>query len=235
MTDSLLRRALRRATTALLRRSAPEPPARAAPSSTPPRAAPTPEPAAPPTPRRVNPTDEAVRAALSTVDDPEVGIDLVNLGLLRGWSLEGDTLRVLLTTTSAACPVGPHLADSAQQAVAAAFPGLTCIVTLVGEPSWSPDEMTGRAQAWLGNPQPQPEETIMDPILDIRSIAPRDRHPLIFQTFADLPAGNGFVLVNDHDPKPLYYQFQAEYGPIFGWEYLERGPETWKVRISRAA
>lgn len=73
----------------------------------------------------------------------------------------------------------------------------------------------------------------MDPTLDIRTTAPRDRHPLIFQTFADLAAGDGFVLVNDHDPKPLYYHFQAEYGSAVGWEYLERGPETWKVRISR--
>jgi uncharacterized protein (DUF2249 family) len=42
-------------------------------------------------------------------------------------------------------------------------------------------------------------------------------------------------LVNDHDPKPLYYQFQAELGPIFTWDYLETGPEVWKVRITKAA
>jgi uncharacterized protein (DUF2249 family) len=43
------------------------------------------------------------------------------------------------------------------------------------------------------------------------------------------------VLVNDHDPKPLYYQFQAELGEPFQWEYLESGPEVWKVRIGRSA
>jgi uncharacterized protein (DUF2249 family) len=41
--------------------------------------------------------------------------------------------------------------------------------------------------------------------------------------------------VNDHDPKPLYYQFQAEIGPKFEWQYLEQGPEVWRVRIGRPA
>jgi uncharacterized protein (DUF2249 family) len=45
--------------------------------------------------------------------------------------------------------------------------------------------------------------------------------------------GQGFVLVNDHDPKPLYYQFQAERTGEFTWEYQEEGPETWRVRIGR--
>lgn len=37
----------------------------------------------------------------------------------------------------------------------------------------------------------------------------------------------------DHDPKPLYYQFLHEREGLFGWEYLEQGPELWRVRISR--
>ena len=69
--------------------------------------------------------------------------------------------------------------------------------------------------------------------LDVRNIVPRERHPLIFRTFGALAPGKDFVLVNDHDPKPLYYQFQAEIGPQFDWEYLEQGPETWRVRIAR--
>jgi len=43
------------------------------------------------------------------------------------------------------------------------------------------------------------------------------------------------VLVNDHDPKPLRYQFQAEHPGEFTWDYLESGPEAWRVRIARAA
>ncbi|WP_243094112.1 DUF2249 domain-containing protein [Thermus thalpophilus] len=69
--------------------------------------------------------------------------------------------------------------------------------------------------------------------LDVRSIPPRERHPRIFGVFDGLAPGESFVLVNDHDPKPLYYQFQAEWPGAFAWEYLEAGPEVWRVRITR--
>ena len=72
-------------------------------------------------------------------------------------------------------------------------------------------------------------------VIDVREIMPRDRHPLIFQTFHGLDDGEAFLLVNDHDPKPLYYQFNAEYPDGFEWIYEEQGPDVWKVRISRAA
>jgi len=71
--------------------------------------------------------------------------------------------------------------------------------------------------------------------LDVRNVAPRERHTLIFDTFAALKPGEGFVLINDHDPKPLYYQFQAEHTGKFVWNYLEQGPEIWRVRIGRGA
>jgi uncharacterized protein (DUF2249 family) len=67
--------------------------------------------------------------------------------------------------------------------------------------------------------------------LDVRTIAPRERHPLIFATFDALRTGEAFLLVNDHDPKPLYYQFSAERQGQFSWEYLEQGPETWRVQV----
>lgn len=70
-------------------------------------------------------------------------------------------------------------------------------------------------------------------VLDIRSIPPVKRHPLIFERFEGLAPGESFVLVNDHDPKPLYYQFEAERTGTFTWEYLEQGPEAWRVRIGR--
>ncbi len=69
--------------------------------------------------------------------------------------------------------------------------------------------------------------------LDVREIAPRVRHPLIFQTFDELGPGDSFVLINDHDPKPLFYQFQAERTAKFTWEYLKQGPDEWRVRITR--
>nr|WP_229865132.1 DUF2249 domain-containing protein [Streptomyces naganishii] len=71
--------------------------------------------------------------------------------------------------------------------------------------------------------------------LDVRQEIPARRHELIFTTYGSLAAGEHFVLVNDHDPKPLYYQFAAEHADQFTWEYLEQGPEVWKVRIGRTA
>jgi regulator of cell morphogenesis and NO signaling len=72
-------------------------------------------------------------------------------------------------------------------------------------------------------------------VLDVRDLAPRVRHPKIFATFEALRAGESFVLVNDHDPRPLHYQFQAERPGAFGWRYLEEGPEVWRVEITRTA
>lgn len=69
--------------------------------------------------------------------------------------------------------------------------------------------------------------------LDVRELIPAQRHSLIFETWNNLKPGKGFVLVNDHDPKPLYYQFDAEHHGQFTWDYLESGPETWRVRIGR--
>ena len=73
------------------------------------------------------------------------------------------------------------------------------------------------------------------PVIDVRTIIPRERHPLIFQTFDNLDEGQAFMLVNDHEPKPLYYQFLHERENQFTWEYLEEGPETWRVRIGKRA
>lgn len=73
------------------------------------------------------------------------------------------------------------------------------------------------------------------PVIDVRTIIPRERHPLIFQTFDNLDEGQAFMIVNDHEPKPLYYQFLHERENQFTWEYLEEGPETWRVRIGKRA
>lgn len=75
----------------------------------------------------------------------------------------------------------------------------------------------------------------MSEIVDVRTLAPKDRHPLILKSFEELQAGQSFVLVNDHDPKPLYYQFQFEQKGKFTWDYLEQGPEVWRVRIGRTS
>lgn len=69
--------------------------------------------------------------------------------------------------------------------------------------------------------------------LDVRPIPPREKHPTIFSTFDSLTSGETMQLVNDHDPKPLYYQFLAERNGLFAWEYIEQGPSIWKVNIKK--
>jgi uncharacterized protein (DUF2249 family) len=56
---------------------------------------------------------------------------------------------------------------------------------------------------------------------------------MILGTFDVLRPGEAFVLVTDHASTPLYYQFFHERTHQFDWEYLEAGPETWRVRISK--
>lgn len=70
-------------------------------------------------------------------------------------------------------------------------------------------------------------------ILDVTTLEPRLKHPTIFSRFDMLSGGESLVIHNDHDPKPLYYQMLGERGNIFNWEYLEQGPESWKVKISK--
>ncbi|WP_134727372.1 DUF2249 domain-containing protein [Amycolatopsis nivea] len=72
-------------------------------------------------------------------------------------------------------------------------------------------------------------------VLDVREIPHGTRHPRIFGRYARLAPGESFVLVNNHDPKPLRREFTATHGEDFTWEYVESGPEKWQVRIGRAA
>lgn len=69
--------------------------------------------------------------------------------------------------------------------------------------------------------------------LDVTKLEPRLKHPTIFEKFAEVEQGDYFVIHNDHDPKPLYYQMLAELGEVFTWEYLLSGPEIWEVKITR--
>jgi len=80
------------------------------------------------------------------------------------------------------------------------------------------------------------EESLMKDFtaqVDVRKYPPKDKHPVIFETLNGLKPGENMELINDHDPKPLYYQLMAEYKDQFQWEYLEEGPEIWRVAITR--
>src|SRR5690606_5906640 len=78
-------------------------------------------------------------------------------------------------------------------------------------------------------------ETHDPSFFDVRVISCREKHALIFKRWTELPVGAHFVLVNDHDPVPLYYQFAAQFPGAFTWEYLVQGPEEFQVRITRIA
>ena len=77
--------------------------------------------------------------------------------------------------------------------------------------------------------------TLEQNTLDVTLLEPRQKHPTIFARFDDLQEGESLTILNDHDPKPLYYQLVGERGDIFIWEYLEQGPQVWRVRIGRPA
>lgn len=70
---------------------------------------------------------------------------------------------------------------------------------------------------------------------DVRVIPCRQKHAMIFARWNELPLGGHFVLVNDHDPVPLYYQFAAQFPDAFTWEYLVAGPDEFHVKITRVA
>jgi uncharacterized protein (DUF2249 family) len=71
--------------------------------------------------------------------------------------------------------------------------------------------------------------------IDVRAIPPRERHPRIFAAFDGLAPGEAILLVNDHDPRPLFYQFQAERPGQAAWLPEEEGPERWVIRIAKAS
>lgn len=71
------------------------------------------------------------------------------------------------------------------------------------------------------------------PELDVRPLRKPDKHPTIFARYASLPAGASFVLVNDHDPKHLREEFEADHPGSFDWEYVAREPRNWRIRITK--
>ena len=95
---------------------------------------------------------EAVRAALSAVEDPELGLDVVSLGLVYEVDVVGDRARVTYTLTSLGCPVGPVIEHDIV-AAALGVDGVERVDTeLVFDPPWSPDRMSDDAKLVLGFP-----------------------------------------------------------------------------------
>ncbi len=86
----------------------------------------------------------------------------------------------------------------------------------------------------VSTPTVEPKSTT-DPavVFDVRPIPCNVKHGQTFQRWRDLAVGEFFALLNDHDPKPLKYQFDAEFTNAFSWEYLEQGPEEFRVKITK--
>lgn len=71
--------------------------------------------------------------------------------------------------------------------------------------------------------------------LDVRTLAPRERDSTIVAAFRALDFGDVLEIVNDRDPKPLYYQFQVEAPGDFSWVYVQTGPQVWRVDVQKLA
>ena len=71
--------------------------------------------------------------------------------------------------------------------------------------------------------------------IDVRQIAPFERHGLIFAQLDALSAGEALQLINDHDPLPLRYQIDLQWPGQFGFTTLEAGPALWRLEICKAA
>lgn len=81
--------------------------------------------------------------------------------------------------------------------------------------------------------QAQTAQAAGENILKVYELEPRLKHATIFQRFAQVAEGNSLTIINDHDPKPLYYQMLGELGNVFIWEYLEQGPQWFQIKITR--
>ncbi|MEN8007311.1 MAG: metal-sulfur cluster assembly factor [Candidatus Krumholzibacteriota bacterium] len=96
-------------------------------------------------------TESEILAALGTVLDPEVGIDIVNLGLIVDLDSGADSVGVRMIMTSVACPMHAHLVSQAEAALRkAAGPGVEVKVEVVTDPVWTPERMSDEARKKLG-------------------------------------------------------------------------------------
>ena len=96
------------------------------------------------------PTRDEVIEALRQVEDPELGMDIVDLGLLYDVEVEGRRVKVTHSLTSMGCPVGPLIQEDINR-VTRELPGVEDVdVELTWEPPWTPDKMSDDAKFILG-------------------------------------------------------------------------------------
>jgi metal-sulfur cluster biosynthetic enzyme len=94
---------------------------------------------------------DVLRQALKQVIDPELGINIVDIGLIYRLDVQDQRVELDLTMTSPACPMGDVIIEDAENALRALLPSSTEVdITLVWEPPWSPELMSADARRWLG-------------------------------------------------------------------------------------
>ena len=101
--------------------------------------------------KAIMPTEEEVRFYLRNVMDPEVGMNIVDLGLVYGVTIADNKLQIDLTMTTPACPMSEMIIEDAQYALKELVPdGAEIDIKLVWEPKWTPAMMTENARQHFG-------------------------------------------------------------------------------------
>lgn len=95
-------------------------------------------------------TAEQAREALKQIEDPEIGLNIVDLGLVYDVDVEGSTVNVRMTLTSPGCPVGPQILNGSKMVLQDLEGVEEANVELVWEPFWSPDRVNPEYRAILG-------------------------------------------------------------------------------------
>ena len=95
-------------------------------------------------------TPERVRLTLRKVKDPELNLNIVDLGLVYDIAVEGQTVKIDMTLTSPGCPAGPQIVGDVERAVGAMDGVEKVDVTIVWSPFWSPDRIEPRVRAYMG-------------------------------------------------------------------------------------
>lgn len=94
--------------------------------------------------------EDIVRAALRRVKDPELNLNIVDLGLVYGIVVEGPRVVINMSLTSPGCPSGPEIMTAAEQQVRALDGVQDVAVNLVWDPMWSPERIEPRIRAYMG-------------------------------------------------------------------------------------
>ncbi len=96
------------------------------------------------------PTPDQVKMALRKVKDPELNLNIVDLGLIYEISVDGSDVNVDMTLTSPGCPAGPQITGDVERAIKA-LPGVGEVnLNIVWQPFWTPDKIEPRVRAYMG-------------------------------------------------------------------------------------